>query len=168
MLVLSIHPSCPLSSSVPSSVGKIENALGFGHGHSVAGFVVLGWSSFPSICPIVHPVIHSSLHPSKAKRGKVRALLKLQNSTLSQNCPFCPIYSTIGIHPVMKGYWPIIKISGRHWGRLGMQSMQPIFSLFLGFGERGKRRNFFSFLLGVGVPSSIHGMKETIMWQFIS
>jgi hypothetical protein len=30
----------------------------------------------------------------------------------------------------MKGYWPIIKISGRHWGRLGMQSVQPIFSFF--------------------------------------
>jgi hypothetical protein len=51
----------------------------------------------------------------KAKRGgKARALLKLQNSTLSGNCPFCPIYSTIGVHPVMKGYWPIIKISSRH------------------------------------------------------
>jgi hypothetical protein len=30
----------------------------------------------------------------------------------------------------------------------------------LGFGERGKGRIFFFFLLGVGVPSSIHGMEE--------
>jgi hypothetical protein len=74
---------------------------------------ILGWSSFSSICPVVHPIIHPSLHPSKAKRGRVRALLKLQNSTVSGNCPFCPIYRAIGIHPVMKGYWPIIKISGR-------------------------------------------------------
>jgi hypothetical protein len=49
-----------------------------------------------------------------AKRGRAQALLKLQNSIVSGNCPFCPIYSTIGIHPIMKGYWPIIKISGRH------------------------------------------------------
>ncbi len=26
-----------------------------------------GWSSFSSICPVVHPVIHPFLHPSKAK-----------------------------------------------------------------------------------------------------
>jgi hypothetical protein len=74
---------------------------------------ILGWSSFPSICPVIHH--HPSLHPSKAKRGRAWwALLKLQNFTVSGNCPFCPIYSTIGIHPVMKGYWSIIKISGRH------------------------------------------------------
>jgi hypothetical protein len=36
-VVLSFHPSRPSSSSVPSSMGKIENALGFGHGHSAAG-----------------------------------------------------------------------------------------------------------------------------------
>ncbi len=42
------------------------------------------------------------------------------------------------------------------------------FFFFLGFGERGKGRNFFFFLFGLGVPSSIHGMEETIMWQFIS
>jgi hypothetical protein len=58
---------------------------------------------------------HSSVPPSiQGKEGEARALLKLQNSTVSANYPFCPIYSTIGIHPVMKGYWPIIKISGRH------------------------------------------------------
>jgi hypothetical protein len=34
------------------------------------------------------------------------------------------------------------------------------FFLFLGFGERGKGRNFFFFLLRVGIPSSIHGMEE--------
>ncbi len=33
---------------------------------------------------------------------------------------------------------------------------------FLGFGERGKGRIFFFFLLGVGVPSSIHGMEEQL------
>ncbi len=39
MVVLSIHPSRPPSCHpfVPSSVGKIENALGFGHGHSAVG-----------------------------------------------------------------------------------------------------------------------------------
>ncbi len=58
---------------------------------------MLRWSSFPSIRPVVHLVIHPSLHPSKAKRGRARALLKLQNSTVSGNCPFCPIYSTISI-----------------------------------------------------------------------
>ncbi len=133
---------------------------------NILGFVRLRRSSFPSIRPVIRR--HLSLHPSKAKRGRARALLKLQNSTVSGNCPFCPIYSTIGIHPVMKGYWPIIKISGRHWGRLGMQSVQPIFSFFWVLGRGGKGRNFFFFQLGVGVPSSIHGMEETIMWQFIS
>jgi len=52
----------------------------------------------------------------------------------------------------MKGYWPIIQISGRHRGRLGMQSVQPIFSFFLGFGERGERENFFLFSIGGGGP----------------
>ncbi len=98
--------------------------------YNIAGFVVFGWLSFPSIRPVVHPVIHPSLHPSKAKRGRARAFLKLQNSTVSGNCPLCPIYSTIGIHHVMKGYWPIIKISGKHWGRFGMQWVQPIFPFF--------------------------------------
>jgi len=92
------------------------------------------WLSFPSIRLVVHPVIHLSFHPSKAKRGRVQALLKLQNSIVSGNCPFYPIYSTIGIHSIMKGYWLIIKISGKHWGRLDMQSVQPIFSLFWGEG----------------------------------
>jgi hypothetical protein len=84
-----------------------------GHGYSLVYlYNILGWLSFPSIRPVIHR--HPSLHPSKAKRGRARALLKLQNSTVSENCPLCPIYSTIGIHLVMKGYWPIIKISGRH------------------------------------------------------
>ncbi len=112
---------------------------------------ILGWSSFPSIRPVVHPVIHPSLHPSKAKKGRARALLKLQNSTVSGNCPFCPIYNTIGIHPVMKGYWPIIKISGRHWGRFGMQSVQPIFSFFWVLGKRGKGEIFSFFYWGWGL-----------------
>jgi hypothetical protein len=103
---------------------------------------ILGWSSFPSIRPVVHPLIHPSFHPSKAKRGRVRALLKLQNSTVLGNCPFCPIYSTIGIHLVMKGYWSIIKISSRHWGRFGMQLVQPIFSFFWVLGRRGKGEIF--------------------------
>jgi hypothetical protein len=55
--------------------------------------------------------------------GEGASPFKLQNSTVSRNCPFCPIYSTISIHPVMKGYWPIIKISSKHWGRLGMESV---------------------------------------------
>ncbi len=101
--------------------------------------------------------IHLSRHPSippsiqGKEGGRPQGLLKLQNSTISGNCPFCPIYSRIGIHPIMKGYWPIIKISGRHI-KIGMQSVRPIL-FFLGFGVRGKVRNF----LGVGVLSSIHG-----------
>jgi len=82
---------------------------------------------------------------SKAKRGRVWAFLKLQNSTVSGNCPFCPIYSTTGIHHVMKGYWPIIKISIRHGRRLGMELVQPIFSFFwvLGRGGKGEIFSFF-------------------------
>jgi hypothetical protein len=48
-----------------------------------------------------------------------------------------------------------------------MQSVQPIFSFFWVLG-RGGKGDFFFFLFGVGVSSSIHGMEETIMWQFIS
>ncbi len=110
------------------------------------------WPAHRALCTPVWPA--ERIYKAK-RRGRARALLKLQNSTVSGNCPFYPIYSTIGIHPVMKGYWPIIKISSRHWGRLNMQ-----FFPFLGFGERGKGRNFFFFLLGVGVSSSIHGMEE--------
>ncbi len=72
--------------------------------YNILGFVRLRWSSFPSIRLIIRR--HPSHHPFKAKRGRARALLKLQNSTVSGNCPFCPIYSTIGIHPVMKGFGP--------------------------------------------------------------
>ncbi len=75
---------------------------------------ILECLSFSSICFIVHLIIHPFSHPSKAKRRKVRALLKLQNSIVSRNCPFYPNYNTIGIHPIMKRYWPIIKISSRH------------------------------------------------------
>ncbi len=116
---------------------------------------ILGWSSFSSIRPVVHLVIHSSFHPSKAKRRKARAFFKLQNSTISGNCPFCLIYSTIGIHPVMKGYWPIIKISGMHWRRLGMQSVQPIFFFFwvLGRGGKGEIFSFFYWGWGSSHPS---------------
>jgi hypothetical protein len=31
--------------------------------YNIAGFVVLGWSSFPFIPPVLHPVIHSFHHP---------------------------------------------------------------------------------------------------------
>jgi len=51
------------------------------------------------------PSHRPSIPPSiQGKEGRVQALLKLQNSTISGNCPFCPIYNTIGIYPVMKGY----------------------------------------------------------------
>ncbi len=113
-----------------------------------------GWSSFPSIRLVVHPIIHPSIHPSipssipssihirQRAGGKAWALLKLQNSIVSGNCPFCPIYSTIGIHHVMKGYWPIIKISSRHVPEEGSVCNQcnrcNQFFPFLGFEERGK------------------------------
>ncbi len=120
----------------------------------------------------VHRALCTSIWPAertyKAKRvGRVRALLKLQNSIVSGNCPLCPIYSTIGIHPVMKGYWPIIKISSKHWGRLGMQLVQLIFSFF-GFWGEGEREKFFLFSIrGGGLV--IHPWNGgIIMWQFIS
>jgi hypothetical protein len=69
------------------------------------------WPTHHAMCTPIWPVERTY----KAKRGgRARALLKLQNSNVSRNCPFCLIYSTIGIHHVMKGYWPIIKISSRH------------------------------------------------------
>ncbi len=40
-----------------------------------------------------------------------------------------------------------------------MQLVQPIFSFFGLWGE-GERDFFFFFSIGVGVPSSIHGMEE--------
>ncbi len=133
--------------------------------YNILGFVLLWLVVVLSIHPSRHPSRHPSVPPSIQGKegGRARALLKLQNSTVSGNCPFCPIYSRIGIQPVMKGYWPIIKISVRHWGRLSMQLVRPIF-FFFGFWGEGKGRIFFIFLLGVGVPSSIHGTEETIMW----
>jgi hypothetical protein len=98
----------------------------------------------PPIMPCAPSSNPLSAHTKQRGTRRARALLKLQNSIVSGNCPFCPIYNTIGIHPVMKGYWPIIKISSRHWGRLGMQSVQPFFSFF-GFREKGKGRNFSFF-----------------------
>jgi len=99
----------------------------------------------------IHPSPHPSPHPSKAKRGRARALLKLQNSIISGNCPFCFIYSTIGIHPVMKGYWPIIKISikisrGTKEGSICNQYSQ--FFPFFGFWGERERENFFLFSMG--------------------
>ncbi len=95
--------------------------------------------SFPSIRPVIHP--------SKAKGGG--GLFKLQNSVVSGNCPFCPISSRLGIHLVMKGYWPIIKNLGRHWeGSICNQCSQ--FFSFLGFGVRGKGRFLFFVSIGSG------------------
>jgi hypothetical protein len=107
-----------------------------------------GRSSFPSIRSVVHPVIH----PSKAKRGgRVRALLKLQKSTISENCSFCPIYSTIGIHPITKGYWPIIKFqAGTKEGSMCKQCSQ--FFVFFWFWGEGERENFLIFSIGGGGP----------------
>jgi hypothetical protein len=68
----------------------------------------------PPIVPCAPPSGPLGAHTRQRGGGRARALLKLQNSIVSGNCPFCPIYSTIGIHPAMKGYWPIIKIWIRH------------------------------------------------------
>jgi hypothetical protein len=121
----------------------------------------------PPIVPYAPPSGPLSAHTRQRGEGRVRALLKLQNFTVPGNCPFCPIYNTIGIHPVMKGYWPRIKFSSRHWGRLGMQWVQLIFSFF-GFWGKGKRENFFLFFIGGGGPVIHPWNGGTIMWQFIS
>ncbi len=106
----------------------------------------------PSVPSSIPSSIRPSIHPRQRGGGR-RPFLNCK--TPSGNCPFCPIYSTIGIHPVMKGYWPIIKISGRHWGRLGMQSVQPIFSFFwvLGRGGKGEKFSFFYWGWGSRHPS---------------
>jgi hypothetical protein len=132
-----------------------------------AGWRATAGLAHPS-CP-VHPRLARWTHIQGKEGGwRVRALLELQNSTVSGNCPFYPIYNTIGIHPVMKGYWPIIKISSRHWGRLGMQSMQPSFSFF-GFWGEGEREIFYYFFSIGGGGLVIHPWNGgTIMWQFIS
>jgi hypothetical protein len=116
----------------------LYNILGFGVG-------CRGRPFHPSVSSSIHPYIHP-----RQRGGRPRALLKLQNSTVSRNCPFCPIYSRIGIHPVIKGYWPILKISGRHWGRLSMQSVRPIFFFFGFWGEGEREKLFVFFILGGG------------------
>jgi hypothetical protein len=59
--------------------------------------ISLGGRPFhPSVPSSIPSSIRPSIHP-RQRGGRARALLKLQNSTVSGNCPFCPIYSTIGI-----------------------------------------------------------------------
>ncbi len=56
-MVLSACDGRPFHPSVSSSVGKIENVLGFGHGHSAAG-TGAGYGTRAGTPSSIHPSIH--------------------------------------------------------------------------------------------------------------
>jgi hypothetical protein len=119
------------------------------------------WLAHRALCTPSGPLSAHTRQRGGGGRGPF-----LTYSTILGNCPFCPIYSTIGIHPVMKGYWPIIKISRRHWGRFDMQSVQSIF-FFFGFWGEGEREKFLRFSIGGGGPVQVVPSSVCFLFYFL-
>jgi hypothetical protein len=144
-----------------------------------AGLLVC-WISYFRFCPVVvgrhrpfHPSvpwsipssIRPSTHPSKAKGGGGeghRAFL---------NCK-TPLFQGIAHSALFIACYEGVLAHNKNFSQALRKARYAIsatnFFLFWVLGVMGKGRNFFFFLLGVGVLSSIHGTEETIMWQFIS
>ncbi len=117
------------------------------------------WSIPSSIRPSIHP----SLHPSKAKSGGGRGPFLNYKTPLFQGIAHSALFIACyeGVLAHNKNFSQALRKA-----RYAISATN--FFLFWVLGVMGKGRNFFFFLLGVGVLSSIHGTEETIMWQFIS
>jgi hypothetical protein len=129
---------------------------------SVMGRSGLGevpWPVWLAHCAFCNPVWPAECTYKAKRRGGGRGPFLNCKTPLFQGIAHFALYSTIGIDPVM---WVLAHNKnlkqGTEEGSVCNQCSQ--FFPFLGFRERGKGRNLFFFLLGVGVSSSIHGMEE--------